>query len=40
MHALLLDVCVAVLFLIFVHARAAVPYLNDVIGIRRQLVVV
>ncbi len=31
---------IAVLFLIFVHASTATPYLNNVIVIRRQLVVV
>ena len=40
MHTLFLNVRVAVLFLVFVNARAAGPHLNDVIGIRRQFVVV
>lgn len=40
MHTLFLDVGIAVLFLIFVHARTATPYTDNVIGIRRQFVVV
>ena len=39
-HALFLDVCVAIFFLVFVNACSATPHLNDVIGIRRQFVVV
>ena len=39
-HTLFFDVRVAILFLIFIHACTATPHLNDVIGIRRQFVVI
>ena len=39
-HALFLDVCVAIFFPVFVHACSATPHPDDVIGIRRQFVVV